>query len=75
MSDPVTPPVGPAGPTVPPPDAVLHALAVTLRGCGMLVVNPPFGFADEARPLLDSLAVTLADDEPARSRVGWLSPE
>jgi len=49
--------------------------AVTLRGCGMLVVNPPFGFADEARPLLDSLAVTLADDEPARSRVVWLSPE
>ena len=49
--------------------------SVTLRGCGMLVVNPPFGFVDEARLVLEFLSPILAEDEPGRFRVQWLSPE
>lgn len=33
--------------------------AASLRGCGMLVVNPPFGFEDEARALLPWLVEAL----------------
>jgi 23S rRNA (adenine2030-N6)-methyltransferase len=49
--------------------------SLTLRGCGMLVVNPPFGFVEEARSVLEFLSPILADGEPGRFRVQWLSPE
>jgi 23S rRNA (adenine2030-N6)-methyltransferase len=48
---------------------------LSLRGCGMLVVNPPFGFADEARPMLEWLWPVLAPDREGGQRVGWLVPE
>jgi 23S rRNA (adenine2030-N6)-methyltransferase len=47
----------------------------SLRGCGMLVVNPPFRFDAEARPLLDWLWRALAPAGEGGQRVGWLVPE
>jgi 23S rRNA (adenine2030-N6)-methyltransferase len=45
------------------------------RGCGMLVVNPPFGFEDIARPMLDWVAPILARDPTVRPRIHWLAGE
>jgi 23S rRNA (adenine2030-N6)-methyltransferase len=39
-----------------------------LTGCGMVVVNPPYGFAEEAEPLIDWLARALAPAGKARGR-------
>jgi 23S rRNA (adenine2030-N6)-methyltransferase len=47
----------------------------TLRGCGMLVVNPPFGFTDEARQIVAWLAPVLAHAGAGAHRVHWLAPE
>ena len=44
-----------------------------LRGCGMLVVNPPYRFDAEAQALVAALAASLAPDGTHRSR--WLVPE
>jgi 23S rRNA (adenine2030-N6)-methyltransferase len=46
-----------------------------LRGSGLLVVNPPWHFDDEARPILEWLTPVLAQDEGAASSVRWLVPE
>jgi 23S rRNA (adenine2030-N6)-methyltransferase len=46
-----------------------------IHGCGMLVVNPPWKFDAEARPLLDWLAKALAQDRLASGKVDWLAPE
>jgi 23S rRNA (adenine2030-N6)-methyltransferase len=46
-----------------------------LRGCAMLVVNPPFGLDQEARPLLDWLWKILAEAQTGGVRVEWLVPE
>ncbi|MCU0805086.1 MAG: 23S rRNA (adenine(2030)-N(6))-methyltransferase RlmJ [Burkholderiales bacterium] len=47
----------------------------TLRGTGMLVVNPPFGFAPEAREILAFLAPALAQSGYGADRMRWLVPE
>jgi len=47
----------------------------SLRGCGMLVVNPPYGFDLEAKPLLDWLQPVLSEDGEGGVRVRWLVPE
>jgi 23S rRNA (adenine2030-N6)-methyltransferase len=47
----------------------------TLSGCGMLTVNPPFGFEQEAREVCGWLASVLAIDPPGTSCVDWLVPE
>ncbi len=49
--------------------------ADSLRGCGMLVVNPPFGFEAQARPMLDWLWQTLAEAKTGGRSVQWLVPE
>jgi 23S rRNA (adenine2030-N6)-methyltransferase len=58
---------------------VPDAGATPLRGCGMLVVNPPFGLAQEARGALDWLAPRLAHgprNAPSESvQVQWLVPD
>jgi len=53
---------------------------LSLRGCGLLVVNPPFGFEQEARSLLTWLGPVLSQRDEAPSatqevRVRWLVPE
>jgi len=47
----------------------------SLRGCGLLVVNPPFGFDAEAKPLVDWLWRALAPAGEGGQRVRWLAPE
>jgi 23S rRNA (adenine2030-N6)-methyltransferase len=47
----------------------------TLRGCGMLIVNPPFGLAEEAKPLIEWLWRVLAGSNEGARRIGWLAPE
>ncbi len=44
-------------------------------GCGMLVVNPPWKFDAEARPLLDWIWRALAQDGAGGVKVDWLVPE
>ena len=46
-----------------------------IPGCGMLVVNPPWHFDEEARPLVAWLAKKLALDDAAAARTEWLVPE
>lgn len=46
-----------------------------IPGCGMLVVNPPWKFDEEAKRLLPWLANVLAVNSPGRSRVEWLVRE
>ncbi len=45
----------------------------SLRGCGMLVVNPPYRFEGEAEAIAAWLATVLAEDGGCRAR--WLVPE
>ncbi len=47
----------------------------TLRGCGMVVVNPPFGLDGEARVLLKWLWEQLAEAGTGGFRVDWLVRE
>jgi len=44
-------------------------------GCGMLVVNPPWHFDQEAQAIVPWLAQTLAIDSAGSGRVDWLVPE
>ena len=46
-----------------------------MRGCGMLVVNPPWKLDVEARPLLDWLAQALPAEGGGAAKVDWLVPE
>jgi len=46
-----------------------------MRGCGMLVVNPPFGFEQEARAMLNWLQPVLSREEGGSQRVVWLAGE
>jgi 23S rRNA (adenine2030-N6)-methyltransferase len=46
-----------------------------IPGCGMLVVNPPWRFDEEARPMLAWLARKLVVSGKGESRVEWLVPE
>jgi 23S rRNA (adenine2030-N6)-methyltransferase len=47
----------------------------TLRGCGMLVVNPPFGFEQQARTVLEWLWPALSESGEGGVRLRWLVPE
>jgi len=47
----------------------------SLRGCGLLVVNPPFGFEEEARTVLPWLWEALSQARTGRAEVRWLVPE
>ena len=46
-----------------------------IPGCGMLVVNPPWKFEAEARPLLDWIWRALSPDGAGGAKVDWLVPE
>jgi 23S rRNA (adenine2030-N6)-methyltransferase len=46
-----------------------------MRGCGMMVVNPPFGLESEARSMLKWLQPVLAHEEGGNQRVRWLAEE
>lgn len=44
-----------------------------MTAAGLLVVNPPFGFADEMRQVLDAIAPKLGSKGPARASIDWLA--
>jgi 23S rRNA (adenine2030-N6)-methyltransferase len=46
-----------------------------MRGCGMLVVNPPFGFEQEAQTMLRWLQPVLSREGGGSQRVVWLAKE
>ena len=46
-----------------------------MRGCGLLVVNPPFGFENAARAILNWLWPLLSGAGKGYQKVGWLAPE
>ena len=50
-------------------------LGGSMRGCGMLVANPPFGFEAVARRILTWLWPMLAQGGEGGQRVSWLVPE
>ena len=47
----------------------------TMPGCGMLVINPPWKFDAEARPLLGWLQRALSAEGGGRATVEWLAAE
>lgn len=53
-----------------PPDNSLG-----LNGTGMVVVNPPWQFADEARQVLQWLKPVLSEHPQSSVRLEWLTPE
>ncbi len=46
-----------------------------MRGCGMLVVNPPWRLDEELRPVVIWLAEQLAQASGAQGSLTWLVPE
>jgi 23S rRNA (adenine2030-N6)-methyltransferase len=46
-----------------------------MKGCGLLILNPPWRFADELPALLPVLAGKLGADAGAVARWEWLVPE
>ena len=46
-----------------------------MRGSGLLVVNPPFGFEDEARSMLTWLEPVLSAEGGGSRRIRWLAGE
>lgn len=47
----------------------------TIPGCGMLVINPPWKYDTEARPLLDWLSQALSPEGAGKVKLDWLAPE
>lgn len=47
----------------------------SMRGCGLLVVNPPFGFAAEAQAILNWLAPLLSRSGAGGHKARWLVRE
>ncbi len=52
-----------------------EAAEVGLGGCGLAILNPPWQFAAEARPVLQALVRLLALDDGAACRLDWLVAE
>jgi 23S rRNA (adenine2030-N6)-methyltransferase len=46
-----------------------------MKGCGLLVLNPPWQLDRELKPTLDWLTRTLAQSPASRSALRWLVPE
>jgi 23S rRNA (adenine2030-N6)-methyltransferase len=65
----------------PPPTyfAEIHiageASSLRMRGCGLLIFNPPWKVEAEIRPLLPVLVNLLKVEPGARAHEGWLVPE
>lgn len=49
--------------------------ALRMKGCGLLVLNPPWRFDESIRPLLPVLAEKLRADDGAGFRAEWLARE
>ena len=49
--------------------------ALKMKGCGLLVVNPPWRWEAEARAVVDFLATALAQEPGGGGWVDWIVPE
>jgi 23S rRNA (adenine2030-N6)-methyltransferase len=49
--------------------------AIKLKGCGLLVINPPWQFEREAGAIVQALAALLAQRPGGGGRVDWIVPE
>lgn len=49
--------------------------AVRMKGCGVMVLNPPWRIEEEIRPILPELVGALRVDAGAAARSWWLVPE
>jgi 23S rRNA (adenine2030-N6)-methyltransferase len=64
-----------------PPTAVFEltiageAAGLKLRGCGLVVINPPWQFEGEAMPVLRQLVPLLAQAPGGTAECHWLVPE
>jgi 23S rRNA (adenine2030-N6)-methyltransferase len=65
-----------------PPPTMLAELAIAgdyserkLKGCGLVVINPPWRFDQEANALLGYLAPVLAQEPGGGARTTWLVPD
>ena len=52
-----------------------ESAALKMKGCGLVVINPPWQFGREAEPLMRFLADALGQAPGARGHVEWLVPE
>jgi 23S rRNA (adenine2030-N6)-methyltransferase len=65
----------------PPPTLVAEleiageGAGLRMRGSGLVIINPPWQFEADAKPVLDWLAVKLAQGAGARASLRWLVPE
>ncbi|MGH7943588.1 MAG: 23S rRNA (adenine(2030)-N(6))-methyltransferase RlmJ [Opitutaceae bacterium] len=48
--------------------------ALKMKGCGVLVINPPWQFDCAAAPVVEYLAEVLAQEPGGGSRIDWLVP-
>jgi 23S rRNA (adenine2030-N6)-methyltransferase len=48
---------------------------IKMKGCGLVVINPPWGFAALAEKLLAFLSTVLVQETGAKAIVSWLVPE
>ncbi len=65
----------------PPPTVALEltiagdASRLKMKGCGVLVINPPWRFEQEANPILTFLAEVLAQEPGGMARCDWVVRE
>jgi 23S rRNA (adenine2030-N6)-methyltransferase len=64
----------------PPPTLSIELLVtadprVRCKGCGLLVINPPWRFAEEMQPVMPVFASRLGVDSGATMRLEWLVPK
>ncbi len=56
-------------------ELTVNPAAAKMRGCGLLVVNPPWQFDREARALAEWLVGALAQGPGAAAELRWMVPE
>jgi 23S rRNA (adenine2030-N6)-methyltransferase len=56
-------------------ELIVEPHSAGLRGCGLLVLNPPWRFDGEAGPILAELAEKLGRSSGAAGQVRWLTPD
>ena len=56
-------------------ELVVDPDSASLKGCGLVVLNPPWHFDEEAMPILAELARMMGCSPTAAGQVRWLAPE
>jgi 23S rRNA (adenine2030-N6)-methyltransferase len=56
-------------------ELVVEPGSAGLKGCGLLVLNPPWRFEEDAKPILAELTEKLGRSSDAAWQIRWLAPE